>query len=150
LCQRTNQFNFTGIRYTATDIEEFIRSDDASVISLAVRDKFGPLGDVALAIITFTQERAYLDTLVLSCRAFGRYCEYVLLEKVAEISARRNIQWLVGRYVPTSKNAIIRDFWSKNGFNVEVSQENIQTATISLHNFEMFYPKIFRSIKQGE
>jgi FkbH-like protein len=68
MTQKTNQFNLTTKRYTKIDIENFINSENASVISISVSDKFGDNGVVGLAILEHKDNLAKIDTLLMSCR----------------------------------------------------------------------------------
>lgn len=150
MCQRTNQFNLTSRRYTAADIDSFVASKNATVIALSVTDRFGFLGDVGLAILRYEQEIVYIDTLLLSCRAFGRYCENALLSEIVNIAKKRGMKRLLGEYIPTTKNLIVRDYWLKNGFQVEGDSENVQHATLELPECLIECPSIFKSIEIEE
>jgi len=53
MTQKTNQFNFTTKRYSNSEIEQFMNSQEYSVLSYAVRDKYGDYGITALVIFEY-------------------------------------------------------------------------------------------------
>jgi predicted enzyme involved in methoxymalonyl-ACP biosynthesis len=57
-----------------------------------------------------------VDTFLLSCRVIGRTVETALLAYLAENAAQRGRKKLVGRFLPTKKNAPARDFYQHHGF----------------------------------
>ena len=150
MCQRTNQFNLTNKRHSPADIEIFINSPDACVISLSVKDKFGSLGDVALLILRYEVDIAYIDTMLLSCRAFGRFCEHALLSEAISRAMKRGTKRLIGEYVPTNRNQIVSNFWQQNGFVISADSESIQSCVRELPaEFEIF-SDVFKLIEIEE
>ncbi|MFL5912134.1 MAG: HAD-IIIC family phosphatase, partial [Gaiellaceae bacterium] len=117
LCQRTNQFNLTTRRHTAADIEAMLADPDWELHTVAVRDRYGDSGIVGLVALHFTSpDEAELDTFLLSCRVLGRRVEDALLAWSAEHARARGARLLVGRYIPTKKNAQAASFYPERGF----------------------------------
>lgn len=116
LTQKTNQFNLTVRRYTEEQIVSFIEWDNSDVIYLRLKDKFSDLGLVGVAIVLYYDNEAVIDTLLLSCRAFGRNAEDVLLTEVINRAVSRGIRTIIGNYSPTAKNKIAGDFIEAHGF----------------------------------
>ncbi len=78
LTQRTNKCT-NGIRYTVVEIEERIASENITLYSLSVSDRFSDLGLVgALEVVGDT-----LTLFSISCRALGRKIEGKMLEFIA-------------------------------------------------------------------
>ena len=107
LTQKTNQFNLTTKRYSLIDIENLMEND--SVYSFSVEDKFGDMGIIGVLII----KSNLIDTLLLSCRAFGRNIEKTMLSEALE---HNNIFPVYGNYIPSKKNAMTKNFYTDNGF----------------------------------
>lgn len=147
LCQRTNQFNMTTHRHGAADIRGFVVSPSARVISLAVRDQFGPLGDVGLAIVELENGEARVDTLLLSCRVFGRRCEDLLLAAVETEARNLGAARLVGVYRPTARNGIVARFWDDRDFAVSCASDGVKHATRELDGDCLESPVVFESIE---
>jgi FkbH-like protein len=117
MCQRTNQFNLTTHRYTAADLEAMLRSAETEVYVLAVKDRFGDSGITGLGILRLNGENAEVDSFLLSCRILGRRIEDVLLHVLAERARERRARYLIGRYIPTPKNAQAASFYPQRGFD---------------------------------
>lgn len=116
LTQKTNQFNLTTRRYTEPQIAEMAREPEWHIFSIRVRDRFGDHGLVGVAIAHDEGEQCEVDTFLLSCRVIGRTVETALLAHLAESAAQRGHKRLVGRFLPTKKNAPARDFYPQHGF----------------------------------
>jgi len=117
LTQRTNQFNLTTRRYTADDIERMKSDPRALVLALRARDRFGDYGVIALALARRDDEaRASIDTLLMSCRIIGKSVETVLLNRLCAWAADCGCGRVVGEYLPTKKNALVKDFFTRHGF----------------------------------
>lgn len=116
LTQKTNQFNLTTLRYSEGDIQRIVESTDSDVYYVKLKDKFTDLGLIGVAIVNIRGEDTYIDTLALSCRALGRGVENALLTFVLQQAKCRGSNRVVGRYVPTAKNAQVADFFEKQGF----------------------------------
>ena len=130
LTQKTNQFNLTTRRYTETDIRTMLYSDSHQVWIGELADKFGNYGKIILAIIRldFHNKTAYVDTFLMSCRAMGRNVESDFLRRVETELASAGITKLVGEYIETQKNSVVKDFWKEQGF--EPISEQIFSKTL--------------------
>jgi FkbH-like protein len=119
LTQKTNQFNLTTIRRTEAEMEALRRDPACAVYVAEVADRYGAYGLTALAILTPVpgdEAAAALDTLLLSCRVLGRGVETGLLQVIARDLCRAGKTRLLGRFVPTAKNAPARGFLQAHGF----------------------------------
>jgi len=116
LTQKTNQFNLTTLRYNNSDILEFIKSNSYHVYSLSYIDKYRDEGIVGASIIKKRDKKATIDVLLLSCRVLNRNVEFYLLDKIIEHLSTTNIETIVGKYYPTKKNIITKNFYYEYGF----------------------------------
>ncbi len=107
LLNKTNQFNLNGRRYT--EAEWRVALADANSFSLAVnyRDRFGPLGKIAVALGQWQGPELHLLSWVMSCRAFSRRIEYQILRYLFET---KPVDRLILHFTETSKNGPARDF----------------------------------------
>lgn len=129
LCQRTNQFNLTTPRYTLVDLEQFLRNPAIELHTLSVRDRFGDHGITGLAIVRYVEDRAEIDTLLLSCRVLGRRIEDVLLSYLAGRARDRGARQLVGKYIATPKNNQVRTLFADRGFTARGNEEFVLDLT---------------------
>jgi FkbH-like protein len=120
LINKTNQFNLTTRRYTEAEVRAMM--EDPRIVTLTARlaDKFGDNGLISI-LIGRPAERdgtkaIEIDTWLMSCRVLGRRVEETTLRIMAEESRARGAEALLGRYVPTSKNGMVKDHYAKLGF----------------------------------
>jgi FkbH-like protein len=116
LLAKTNQFNLTTRRHSATQVEEFASQPGGQAVAIRVRDRFGDAGVVGLALARTQGDTCYIDSLLLSCRVIDRGIETALLAHLGQHAARHGAKWLVGEYIPTKKNAPCADFYASHGF----------------------------------
>ena len=116
LTQKTNQFNLTTRRYSEQQVSEMASRPGWQVLSITVRDRFGDHGLVGVAITRDESQQCEIDTFLLSCRVIGRSVETALLSHLAVQAASRQCRQIVGRFLPTKKNAPARDFYAQHGF----------------------------------
>ena len=131
LTQKTNQFNLTTRRYSEQQITELCDRPGWQVLSIRVRDRFGDHGLVGVAISHEHDEVCEIDTFLLSCRVIGRTVETALLSYLACAASEHGRQRLIGRFIPTRKNAPASDFYSTHGFRLE--SQNGEGAVWSLN-----------------
>jgi FkbH-like protein len=117
LINKTNQFNLTTKRITLPEIKAVAASGERGLFALNVRDRYGDYGLTAVAIIDYHGKEAKFDTLLMSCRVLSRGVEEAFLSAISRFAASRGCTLLRGIYVPTSKNAIVKDLYARLGFN---------------------------------
>jgi len=116
LTQKTNQFNLTGKRYTDADISAVNSDKNFQIFICEYEDKFGKEGIIGCAIVQFIEEKAALDTFLLSCRVLGRNVENLFLKQILSELKHKGIHSVVGIYCATEKNIAAKDFYPKNEF----------------------------------
>jgi FkbH-like protein len=117
LTQRSNQFNVRTVRYTEADVDRIRKSDEFITLSFNLADKFGDHGLIGLVILqTRPKNQAFIDTWIMSCRVLKRGMEEFIVNQMAEHARRRGIERLVGEYLPTAKNSMVKDIYSHMGF----------------------------------
>lgn len=116
LTQKTNQFNVTTRRYTEEQVDRFAAETVSILRTIRVGDRYGDHGLVGLLMARTAGERCEIETLLLSCRVIGRDVETALLADAVAQAHARGASILVGRYVPTAKNAPASDVFARHGF----------------------------------
>ena len=76
---RTNQFNFTTIRRSESEIKNFLQREQAICLVVRVVDRFGDYGLVGVLMYEAKADLYKVDTLLLSCRVLGRGVEHALV-----------------------------------------------------------------------
>jgi predicted enzyme involved in methoxymalonyl-ACP biosynthesis len=91
------------------------------VYALEYQDIFGSEGIVGEAIVKVEDDKAIIDTFLMSCRVIGRGVEYQFLDFIINDLKKRGIKKIFGEYIPTKRNILVKDFYKKAGFT-EISQ----------------------------
>lgn len=109
LTRRTNQFNFTSIRRTVSEVES-LASEGFECYAASVSDRFGDYGLVGVMVAAPAGDAFEIDTMLLSCRALGRGVEHRMLAYLADRAAALGLRRIRARVQSTSKNAPARRF----------------------------------------
>ncbi len=116
LINKTNQFNLTTVRRTQDEVETLIRDKEAKVLGMNIRDKYGDYGLVGAAVLKKNGKECVIDTLLMSCRVLGRGAEQALMQAIAKNANDLGCSTLVGKYIPTPKNDMVKDLYRNFSF----------------------------------
>lgn len=119
LTHRTNQFNFTTIRRSESEIQQLCASEQMECLVVEVSDRFGDYGLVGAILYRTAGTALSVDTFLLSCRTLGRGVEYQMLAKLGEIAQSRGLSSVEVAYKPTPKNQPALDFLNRVGPNLK-------------------------------
>ena len=121
---------------------------DAYVIYLKMADALGDMGIVGTCIVKRDGSDAYIDTLLMSCRALGRGVEDVFLMEVLAFLKRQGVRTVTGEYRATEKNQQVETFYARHGFD-DVESHNAggsRRFALALEGLEWRRPPYFREI----
>jgi FkbH-like protein len=119
LINKSNQFNLTTRRYTDEDVVAVSADRNAFGLQLRLTDRFGDNGIIAIIIGRLLENHdLIIDTWLMSCRVLGRQVEPTTLNLIAQEARKLGARRLVGEYLPTKKNAMVKDHYAKLGFTV--------------------------------
>jgi FkbH-like protein len=120
LVNKTNQFNLNGRRFQEAEWKNWLNAPDAVFVAVSYRDKYGPLGKIAVIAgdllnvnvngansDSSRKRRLRIRTWVMSCRAFSRLIEY---ECVRWLFAKLDVEELEFDFVPTARNTPMQNF----------------------------------------
>jgi FkbH-like protein len=118
LVNKTNQFNLTTRRYTEEQLRALAQHPEYCTRWIRLRDRFGDNGliGVLLAHEDPTRDGLEIDLWLMSCRVLGRRIEELMLAELLVAAKARGLPRLVGRYIPTPKNGMVRDLYPRLGF----------------------------------
>jgi FkbH-like protein len=118
LINKTNQFNLTTRRYEEADVVAVMQNERSFGLQLRLLDRFGDNGIISIIIGRMQADDLLIDTWLMSCRVLGRQVEPTTLNLIAAQARSLGARKLIGEYVPTKKNAMVRDHYEKLGFTV--------------------------------
>ena len=149
LINKTNQFNLTTRRYTEDDVLAIMRDPRAFGLQLRLLDRFGDNGIIAILIGRMQDESDLLiDTWLMSCRVLGRQVEPTSLNLIAAQARALGAKRLIGDYVPTKKNGMVRDHYERLGFSVV--RRDGDGASRAVLDLATFAPaETFIDVKEG-
>lgn len=107
LVNKTNQFNLNGKRHTQASLQSYIHDPDAFLMIVSYKDKYGPLGKIAVIAGHCLARTLSIETWVMSCRAFARRIEHGCLD---ELIAKFSPEQIEFDFTETSRNGPIRTF----------------------------------------
>jgi FkbH-like protein len=132
LINKTNQFNLTTRRYSADDVMAIMQDSSCFGLQLRLLDRFGDNGIISVVIGKMQDDNLMIDTWLMSCRVLGRQVEPTTLNLIAAQAQRLGARRLVGEYVTTKKNGMVRDHYARLGFEVVEESEAGSRAVLDL------------------
>lgn len=117
LSQRSNQFNLRTVRYSEDQILAVVNNPMQKGFAFSLRDKFGDNGLISVVILnTLNKDSLFVDTLFMSCRVLKRGMENFILNTIVKWAQEQGFQEIIGEYLPTAKNNLVKDFYKDMGF----------------------------------
>jgi len=114
LFRRTTQFNTTGAKYSAADLESLLIRPEARLFTVHVRDRFGDHGLVGAAVILAGE----ILGLALSCRVLGLGVERRFMAAMLD-ALRPDHGQVFGAIIESSRNGPVRNLYADNGFEID-------------------------------
>ncbi len=111
LSQRSNQFNLTTIRYTESDIASMIEDSKHVTFSFNLKDKLGDHGLICVIILEKQEKDLWIKSWMMSCRVLKRTMENFCLNTLMNYAIENNYSRLIGQYIPTEKNELVKDHY---------------------------------------
>ena len=74
LINKTNQFNLNGRRLAEGEWQRLLAAPNTVLTVVSYRDKFGPLGKIAVLVGSRSDATVRVSHWVMSCRAFSKRC----------------------------------------------------------------------------
>jgi FkbH-like protein len=127
LIGKSNQFNLTTRRHTAADVQRMLASPDWVTRVVKLADRFGDNGLISVLLAQQQDDALAIDTWLMSCRVLKRGVEQYLLNHLAELAHDRGLKRLTGEYIPTPKNALVKNHYADLGFTQTSADENGHT-----------------------
>ncbi|HHT98054.1 MAG TPA: HAD-IIIC family phosphatase [Clostridiales bacterium] len=146
LINKTNQFNLRTQRYNELQIEQFSNDKNYSLISISISDKFSEYGIVSCIILRKEKRICFIDTWVMSCRVLKRGIESLVMEKIIESATEMGCDQVVGEYIPTVKNAMVKNIYIDFGFE---PVDFLEKTNCSSSEGNLYLLKDLNKIKQN-
>jgi FkbH-like protein len=140
LVNKTNQFNLNGKRFSEGEWRNLLSDPAAFLVTASYKDKFGPLGKIAVIIGKSYPAKVYINSWVMSCRAFSRRIEYRCLQYIFDALGADEI---VFDYEATPRNTPLQEFLAALSANTPVPG-----IGISKRQFLARVPRLFHVVEE--
>lgn len=117
LISKSNQFNLTTKRYNQSDLARFEADDNYFTRQIRLKDIFGDNGMICVIICKKDKDAWEIDTWLMSCRVLERQVEVACLHDIVANALSGRAKKLIGRFLPTPRNGIVKEHYQKLGFN---------------------------------
>ena len=133
LTQRSNQFNLRTQRYTDEDLKSMIESKEYIAISYTLVDKYGDNGLISAVVLKKEKDFMFVDTWIMSCRVLKRTMEPFVLNTIVEEAKKLGYSKLIGEYLPTAKNGMVKDHYKNFGFDEKEGRWELNIDSFEKH-----------------
>lgn len=113
LLNKTNQFNLRTRRMTESELVAWLDVTHRAMFTLSASDRFGDLGLIGLVSVELDGRDVRIEDMVLSCRAFGRSLENLMLSVCVDVARRSGAERVRAACIETEKNKPTRDFFAQ-------------------------------------
>lgn len=136
LIAKSNQFNTTTRRYSEADVARLEQDPSKLCLQVRLRDVFGDNGMISVVVCTKDRATWEIDLWLMSCRVLGRRVEEALLAFIVQAARQKGAARLIGKYIPTAKNALVQDLYPRLSFvRVEDGVNGDTTWALELESY---------------
>ena len=115
------------------------------MVQVRLADRFGDNGIIRVLIADKGGEAWEIDTWLMSCRVLGRRVEEACLAHLVAAARQAGAKALVGKYIPSPKNEMVADHYSKLGFSPSETDDGFSLWRLALDDFKP--PKLEMSVE---
>ena len=143
LIGKSNQFNLTTRRRTEAEVLGLLGDEQCSAFTVRLSDRFGDHGLIAIVIGKARGEEFAIDTWLMSCRVLKRQVEEEVLNEIVRLARARGCSRVMGQYIPSAKNDMVRELYPKLGFSHSREEANgVQVYELDVAQYEAIPTKI--------
>ncbi len=141
MINKTNQLNLRSVRYVQKEVES-LNNKNNIVFLTSLKDVYGDHGIIGLLIAKrLTKNTLFLDTLLVSCRVFGRNIETWMLDKLKKTALKMGFKEIYAEYIPSKKNQVAGKLLENHNFKKTNDKSLFKLKKIKLKG-NLFYNKI--------
>jgi FkbH-like protein len=129
LTMKSNQFNLRTQRYSEAMLNDILANRDCRVIYAELSDKFDDYGLISCVVLRKIEDFCFIDTWAMSCRVLKRGVESLVLNAVVKAAVELGCTKVVGEYIPTAKNSMVKNFYPELGFQKLCDKTSLPSLT---------------------
>jgi FkbH-like protein len=103
---------------------------------IRLEDIFGDNGMICVIICKKNTDAWEIDTWLMSCRVLERKVEIACLQDIVKNALNSGATKLIGKYIPTPRNKIVKDHYKKLGFNKVSEGFESETWELDIQDLE--------------
>ena len=136
LVNKTNQFNLTTRRMTGAQVQALAADSNGFTRTVRLKDRFGDHGLISVLFGRVESGTLTVDGWLMSCRVLNRGVEQRLLNEVVAVIARTGVRHVVGSFIPTDRNALVKDLYRDLGFSLVSDCDGVTTWRLDVADFQ--------------
>src|SRR5262249_48748049 len=107
LMNKSNQFNLVTNRYTVAQVREMLATPNCRSLTFSRSARLGDNGLISVVPLRNVEHAIQIVDWVMSCRVLQRGVEHFTRNCLVEVARRERCDRLLGRYLPSPKNAMV-------------------------------------------
>jgi FkbH-like protein len=136
LVNKTNQFNLTTKRLTGAQVQALAVDPKIFTRTVRLEDRFCDHGLISVLFGRIETDTLTVDGWLMSCRVLNRGVEQRLLNEVVAAMPRMGVRYVVGNFIPTDRNALVKDLYRNLGFSLVRERDGVTTWRLDIDGFE--------------
>jgi len=145
LIAKSNQFNLTTVRYSEAEVSGLEQDKSAVTAQIRLTDTFGDNGMICVIVAHDNGDALEITEWLMSCRVLGRRVEEAVLDWLVKTARQRNKSRVVGRFVPTAKNMMVKGHYERLGFTLMSEHDGTSVWQLSVAGYQGRKPPIMIS-----
>ena len=137
LISKSNQFNLTTKRYSEIDVKRLEEDDTFYTRQIRLKDTLGDNGMISVIICKKNELFWEIDSWLMSCRVLGRRVEEAALLDIVGRANEAGAHKLIGTYIATARNIIVKDHYLKLGFTKTSKDAEAETWELNLDKYQI-------------
>ena len=116
--------------WPAVDVRTLQEDPDVFTLQVRLSDIFGDNGMISVIVCRSVDRNWEIDTWLMSCRVLKRRVEEAVLAEIIRRARQAGVRALIGRYIPTDRNAIVRQHYRGLGFDFVSENANEKRSRV--------------------
>jgi FkbH-like protein len=137
LIRKSNQFNLTTKRYSEIEVRELEGNRDYYTRQIRLKDILGDNGMISVIVGRRSALTWTIDLWLMSCRVLGRQVELAVLRDLVVNAKASGARKLIGIYIPTARNSIVKDHYLSLGFDRLGEESGVETWELDIASYEI-------------
>ena len=140
LISKSNQYNLTTKRHDESKVTLLEKDSKYFTCQVRLKDTLGDNGMISVIICKKNNESWLIDTWLMSCRVLGRRVEEAVLHHIISNAVADGASKLIGQYIPSPRNEIVKEHYQKLGFSRVIPQikNDIEDWELNITNYKTY------------